>query len=160
LDRTLDWTNEKLASWFNQPRETVTNAQKSIAASIVLGLQGDAAQRALTAWQMGWEPARAASGEDWLAPYLALLMQDDYPAVRYTAGHSLKKLRGFEDFKYDYLATERLNEFARETFDRWKKTPHRRGEPTLLLTGEGQLDEARARELLKAQNRRVIELDE
>jgi predicted CXXCH cytochrome family protein len=160
LDKTLDWTNEKLAGWYGEARENLTEKQKSVAASVVWALQGDAAQRALMAWHMGWPTARAAAGEDWLAPYLALLMQDDYPAVRYTAGRSLKLLPGFADLSYDYLATEQLDQSARAIFARWKETAHRHNDPALLLTREGQLQEAEARELLKSQNRRLIELDE
>jgi hypothetical protein len=162
LDKTLDWTNQKLASWYHQPRENLSDTEKSVAASVLWSLQGDAAERALLAWHFGWEPARRASGEEWIAPYLALSMQDEYPAVRYIAARSLKRLPGFADFQYDYVATDHLNEAARDIFSRWSKGkgPKRRTDPALLLNAQGELREDRARELLQNQNRRVVELDE
>ena len=62
LDRTLDWSADHLARWFNQPRPELSEDQKSVSAAVVWTLSGDAGQRALMAWHMGWEPAVNASG--------------------------------------------------------------------------------------------------
>ena len=40
---------------------------KSIAASLVWMLRGNAAQRVIVAWHFGWQPAQQASGSDWAA---------------------------------------------------------------------------------------------
>ncbi|GIT38390.1 MAG: hypothetical protein Ct9H300mP7_3110 [Verrucomicrobiota bacterium] len=34
-------------------------------------LKGDAGQRAIAAWHMGWEPARKVSGGNWQGPWLS-----------------------------------------------------------------------------------------
>lgn len=71
-----------------------------------MALQGDAAQRVIAAWHLGWEPARKISREDWQAPILAELLNDPYSVVRYVSYRSLQKLPGFEKFTYDPFATE------------------------------------------------------
>ena len=48
--------------------------EQSIAASLLWSIRGDAGQRALMAWMMGWKPAQDASGTQWLPPYLAGLL--------------------------------------------------------------------------------------
>ncbi len=55
-------------------------------------LGGDAGQRALVAWHAGFEPAQQASGEDWLAPALTRLLQDDYLVIRIIAERALDTL--------------------------------------------------------------------
>ena len=40
--------------------------KKTVAAAVLWAVQGDAGQRALAAWSMGWSPAQTASGKDWL----------------------------------------------------------------------------------------------
>ena len=59
-------------------------------------LRGDAGQRALIAWSMGWTPAREASGAGWMAPFLSTLLIDPYAAIRYIAGRSLRRLPEYE----------------------------------------------------------------
>ena len=66
-----------------------------MAASVLWLLNGDAGQRAIVAQSMGWAPAQQASGTGWLAPYLALMQQDAYDAVRYIAARSLATLPPF-----------------------------------------------------------------
>ena len=56
--------------------------ERDVAAGVLWAVRGDAGQRALVAWHMGWGPAQEASGTDWLPLYLALLLDDPYPAVR------------------------------------------------------------------------------
>ena len=65
-----------------------------------MALAGDAGQHALIAWHMGWEPARETSGDQWLALYLAQLMTDEYPAVRFMAHRSLTQIGGYADMGY------------------------------------------------------------
>jgi hypothetical protein len=70
-------------------------------------LAGDAGVRALVAWHAGWRPARRTVGDDWLAPLVARLLDDPYPAVRYIAGRSLRALEGHEGLDYDFLGDPR-----------------------------------------------------
>jgi predicted CXXCH cytochrome family protein len=161
LDKTLDWTSKNLSAWYGTAAENLSAKDTTVAASIRWALQGDAGQRALIAWHMGWPPARDISKESWLAPYLATLMQDAYPAVRYIAGRSLKRLSGFENLSYDYIAPSgQLERSAESVFEAWMKKERLGANPTLLLNKDGHLDEAAARELLNSRNNRVVELSE
>ncbi len=56
LDKTLEWTGQNLAAWYKIPVEELSPEDKSIAASVLWALKGDAGQRALIAWHMGWQP--------------------------------------------------------------------------------------------------------
>ena len=69
-------------------------------------LQGDAGQRMLVAWSMGWAPAQHASGRDWLYPYLIFELNDPYAAVRFGAWKALQTLPGFSGYAYDYTADD------------------------------------------------------
>ena len=82
--------------------------------------KGDAGQRALIAWGMGWEPAQKISGRDWLYPYLIYSLTDSYAAIRFDAWKSLQTLPGFNDFPFTYTANERvLNEAASDAYAKW-----------------------------------------
>ena len=48
--------------------------------------------RAVTAAAMGWAPAQEASGQAWMVPVLAQLLDDPYDAVRFVAQRSLKQM--------------------------------------------------------------------
>jgi hypothetical protein len=73
-------------------------------ASAVWLLRGDAGQRALIAWHMGWEPAKQASGTNWLVPYLVETLDDPYSVVRYIGQRSLKRVPGYQRLAYDYIS--------------------------------------------------------
>jgi hypothetical protein len=93
-----------------------------VAAGALWALTGDAAQRAITAWHMGWEPAQRASGRAWLGGYLTWLLVDPYAAVRSVAGRSLASLPGFEGFEYDYLlAADELGRRYEAAGARWAR---------------------------------------
>jgi hypothetical protein len=62
LDQTLAWTATWLHAWYGTEQPTLSTDDRQIAASVRWILAGDAAQRALMAWSLGWAPARAASG--------------------------------------------------------------------------------------------------
>jgi len=114
LDKTLDWTARNLTEWYGQKSPELSADEQRISAAALLALRGDAGQRALVAWHMGWESARKASGEQWLPPYLAQLLDDPYSTVRYLAQRSLKRLPEFQDFTYDYVAPAADRTQARE----------------------------------------------
>ena len=78
LDKTLEWTSQYLEEWYGTPRPPLDQDQQGIAASVLWSLSGDAGNRALTAWSMGWSPAQEASGTSWMLPYLALGLDDPY----------------------------------------------------------------------------------
>lgn len=105
LDQTLAWSARHLNAWFRQPMPAVTGDFVDMPASVVWLLRGDAGQRALTAWHMGWEPARQTSGTNWMAPLLAEALDDPYAVVRHIAERSLRRVPGFATMDYDYVQT-------------------------------------------------------
>jgi hypothetical protein len=104
LDQTLAWTARNLNDWYRQPIPSIESDFEKTPASVVWLLRGDAGQRALMAWHMGWTPARQASGTNWLAPYLLETLDDPYSAVRYIGQRSLKSMPGFGRLNFDYIA--------------------------------------------------------
>jgi hypothetical protein len=112
LDQTLAWTSQHLNAWYRQSPPALSEEQSTVSAALLWLLKGDAGQRALAAWHMGWEPAHVAmstarqaapNGVDWMVPYLGHALSDPYAAVRYIAYRSLRKMRGFESLKYDFV---------------------------------------------------------
>jgi predicted CXXCH cytochrome family protein len=103
LDKTLGWTAARLSEWYGQTVPGLTTNQTSVAESVRLALTGDAGQRVLLAWHFGWEPARRASGENWIAPILAQLLDDDYAAVRCVAQRSLQNANDMLPAAYDFV---------------------------------------------------------
>ena len=114
LDRTLGWTAGHLHEWYGTDKPALSDDEQSIPASLLWLIRGDAGQRVLIGWHMGWEPARSTSGHDWMAPFLSLLLDDSYDVVRYVGARSLKRLPGFEEFEYDYLSSTEESLAAKE----------------------------------------------
>jgi hypothetical protein len=120
LNETLSWTAAKLHDWYDQPVPELSDDDKTIAAGVQWLVKGDAGQRALLAWGMGWGPAQQASGREWLYPYLILTLLDPYAAVRYDAWKSLQTLPGFSDFKFTYTAdADELGGAAAQAYKKW-----------------------------------------
>ena len=145
LDQTLSWTAEKLHNWYQQPVPELSDDDKNFSAAIQWLIKGDAAQRALLAWGMGWEPAQKTSGREWLYPYLIYSLMDPYAAVRFDAWKSLQTLPGFSNFSYTYTAeADRLGEFVRLGYEKWwnevrSKTSN--FDPKTALDSEGHFQE-------------------
>ena len=128
LDRTLAWTAGQLQAWYGQKVPELGRDDRELAAAVQWILKGDAGQRALVAWGMGWGPAQQASGRDWLYPFLILTLNDSYAAVRFDAWKSLQTLPGFADFRYDYAAGENDTKGAVvRAYDQWAKKVRRPG---------------------------------
>jgi hypothetical protein len=123
LNETLDWTANHLETWYGIEKPELSKADSTLATGVNWALRGDAGTRALVAWHMGWQPTIDASKSDWMARYLAHLLTDPYDVVRYIAGKSLKAIKEFEDFEYDYVAdiAGRLSAQA-DAIKRWNAT--------------------------------------
>ncbi len=120
LDQTLSWTANKLHNWYQQPVPLLSEDDETISAAVQWLVKGDAGQRALIAWGMGWEPAQKISGRDWLYPFLSYTLLDPYAAVRFDAWKSLQTLPGFEDFKFTYTAdAEALGQAVKQSYQKW-----------------------------------------
>jgi hypothetical protein len=128
-------------------------------------LSGDAATRVVIADQMGWEPARQASGQDWQAWLLIEALDDPYSAVRFVALRSLRRLPGFASFDFDFIAERgarlerqrEARELAEREFARRRPAPPTRDLP---LDPAGRIDPAFLAEQLRSRDPRPIRIAE
>src|SRR5205085_4534618 len=106
LDKTLGWAAEQLQAKFGVPAPELTDDQRTVEASLLLAMTGDAGQRALVAWAAGWPDAIAASPRAPLPAILGQLMEDPYDAVRYIAERSVRSSSTVDtgDMNYDFTA--------------------------------------------------------
>ncbi|MFG0331747.1 MAG: multiheme c-type cytochrome, partial [Maioricimonas sp. JB049] len=152
LDKTKGWAAEKLADWYDIEAAEVTGDEAEVAAGLLWALKGDAAQRAVAAWHMRWEPARQAAGAAWMPAVLAELLTDTYPAVRYVAYESLRTHAGFEDLKYDFDGPPDVREAIRQTvLAQWQEGAFAPQSPSLasrlLMDAGGRRQRAEIRRL-------------
>jgi hypothetical protein len=144
LDQTLSWTAQHLTAWYGQAPVALSADQSEFAAAILWVTAGDGAQRAVTAWAMGWDAAHQASGRGWQGAFLTELLRDPYAVTRQVAYRSLRALPGFDRFEFDYVAApERLAQRAQEGFRLWMRAASReldRRGAHLLLDGVDRLD--------------------
>lgn len=160
LDKTLSWTNDHLVDWYGKQHVAMNSTYQSTSAALIWLLAGDAGQRAIIAWHAGWEPAKVASGSDWLAPFLAELLNDDYAVVRNLAGKALASLPAMDGVVYDYVAEEAERKSAAEKFvEIWNRQSHSgTARPELLLNDGWQIDYGRLFKLLGKRDRRPVDL--
>jgi len=165
LDRSLGWTADRLAEWFEQERPALDADQQTIAASVLWSLTGDAGQRALMAWTLGWEPARAASGTGWMPPLLSTLAMDEYDAVRWIAVRSARLDPRWRTLTLDlHLELEEQRNRVRETIlsDWLQGALDARDDQraAVLVLPDGTLDAERFRRLYAARDHRIVVLGE
>jgi predicted CXXCH cytochrome family protein len=163
-DRTLAWTAKALEDWYGQPPIPLSPAQAAVSAVALDALAGDAGQRALAAWTLGWSDSQQASGSGWQGPLLGHLLDDPYAAVRYIAGQSLARQPGFESLSYDFIAPPAVRAEARQAaLQHWLSQPWSpaafRGEQ-VLVTADGQLRIDALAELSRLRNDRPLSLGE
>ncbi|HJT80511.1 MAG TPA: multiheme c-type cytochrome, partial [Chthoniobacterales bacterium] len=144
LDKTLAWTAQKMTEWYRQPEPQLSDDDQKISAAVQWITKGDAGQRALIAWGMGWAPAQEISGRDWLYPYLLYALTDRYAAVRFDAWKSLQTLPGFENFTFYYSDTHNaLAHAASDAFGHWSsdvRKPDATYQPETILDRDGRPD--------------------
>jgi hypothetical protein len=124
-------------------------------------VKGDAGQRALIAWGLGWEPAQKVAGRDWFYPYLISSLTDPYAAVRFDAWKSLQTLPGFANFSFDFTAAENvLSEAAALAYEKWSRDVRPPGtsyRPETLLDSDGRLQKDVFQRLqTERDNKRII----
>ncbi len=162
LDKTLAWSADHLDEWFDIEKPELSEDEQTIAASVIWSLQGDAGQRALTAWTMGWPDARTTSGGEWTIPYLAFMLRDSYDAVRYIAARSLSRQPGLENFRFDGLASQESRDVvSRRILGAWNaRQTADKNDPSLLQTSGGQINEREFQRLLELRDHRIVNLAE
>lgn len=162
LDKTLAWSAQHTEMWYGHQQPALDDDQRQVASSLLWLLRGDAAQRAVTAWSMGWQPALDVSGDDWQAPFLARLLEDPYPAVRFIARRSLKQNKKFRDLDYDFVGApedrRRASEHVREVWSQTSSTTSARA--SVLLDAEGRVQAALLSRLFSERNDRRVQLAE
>jgi hypothetical protein len=164
LDKTLSWTADYLAQWYDAPSVELDAQERSIAASLLWTLRGNAVQRALVAWSMGWNTAQEASGTNWLAPYLAELLDDQYDAVRFIAYRSIRTLPAFTDLEFDFMSppAER-KEVKQRVLEQWNDrhdAATRVDSSEILLNADGTLQQTTIDRLLRDRDVRPMNLAE
>ncbi len=102
LDKTLAWTSDHLSRWFGHESTPLPETATNLSHAIRLAVAGNAGQRALLAWHLGWDSALKASGTNWVAPILGQLLDDPYAAVRLVAERSAKAIGNIVPPGYDY----------------------------------------------------------
>jgi hypothetical protein len=164
LDKPLSWTSEYLREWYQTPEVPLDADQQQVAASLLWLLKGDAGQRALAAWSMGWKPAQYASGAAWTTPFLIGLLDDPYDAVRFVAYRSLKTLPGMEAFKYDFMSPhEKRMASISSALAIWQSRPASSSEtltPSMLYEASGGLNGAVVKRLAGQRDDRRVSLRE
>jgi len=164
LDRSLAWTARHLEEWYETPIPPLTDEERSVAASLLWLLRGDAGQRALAAWSLGWDAAREASGQGWIAPHLAQLLDDPYDAVRFIAYRSLRRLPGYHGFDFDFQGPRPARAAARmralETWQRMEAPSGAADFRAVLLDDGGKLVRAEVEQLLARRDDRRVRLAE
>jgi len=115
---------------------------RTVAAAVQWILKGDAGQRALIAWGMGWQSAQQTAGRDWLYPYLIYTLTDSYAAVRFDAWKSLQTLPGFSGFPFTFVAPDStLAETATSAYEKWLREVRKPNEiyhPETALGSDGR----------------------
>ena len=162
LDKTLEWTADRLNEWYGIPRPALSSDEVDVAAALLWALKGDAGQRALMAWSFGWDAAKEVSGQDWMAPILAALIADPYDAVRYIALRSLRRLPGFEEYELDFMARQaELIEGSDRVFEIWENVQRKMAANSELLVGEGREFQVETfNRLLQEQDRSPVVINE
>lgn len=163
LDKTLAWTGDWLHRWYSQtPGRDLTADQRTYSDRLVAALSGDAGERALAAWAMGWEQAIKASNTDWAEPILAQLMNDPYHAVRFLAHRSLQAHRKQTSDPFNFTGTDTdVASVATAVLQDWQqRATQRSGNPAVLVSPDGSLMLQEFRRLLEARDNRVVVLAE
>jgi hypothetical protein len=160
LDHTLEQTANHLADWYGQDKPPLSDEERTTAASVLQFLTGDAAQRALQVNAFQWEPAREASGTEWMRLYLMLGMEDPYDAIRLISHRGYKSLPNAPPLDYDFLDPPQQRgmllgrEYQKILSQQWPPNQ------ALLIDEEGFLDKPRIEALMNRRDHRPVYLQE
>ncbi len=162
LDKPLKWTAGHLRKWYGQTVPELGPDMSSVPSGLVFGLVGNALQRGITAWHMGWAPAREAAGTRWMPAVLLQQLIDPYPAVRYLAGRSLRTIAGFKDLDHDFIADRAaIAAQVAPILGRWfaaRRAEH--GRDGFVIVDPAAVDDKTYRRLINSRNDRPVSLAE
>jgi predicted CXXCH cytochrome family protein len=161
LDRSLGWTAKHLSEWYQAPPVVLPAEHETTSYAALTLLRGNAGERALFAAGAGWTAALQASGERWLVPLLADLLEDPYSALRYMGAKSLRAQPEFKTFQYDYLSPAETRARARErALQIWSKSPPDRTGQAVLLNADGSRQQTAVDGFRSQRDDRVMDLIE
>jgi hypothetical protein len=163
VDRPLEWTAEHLQRWYGHEIPAMDSEHSDRSAVALWALTGHAQQRQLAAYYMGLPEAQQAGGGLWTAPMLIGMLADPYSVVRYNAERSLRTLRGFERFEYDYVGSpEHWRAKQREAMQIWKRlgTPRHPMPNWVYQRPSGELDLAALQDASSRRDNRDMDLRE
>jgi predicted CXXCH cytochrome family protein len=122
LDQTLPWSAQHLKAWYGHELPELPEQGNAVSYAVRLALSGDAGQRALIAWHLGWPSAQQTSETNWFGPVLGQLLDDPYAAVRLVAERSARILNLVPE-NYDYTVAPSQRGPAREgTWEKWMQS--------------------------------------
>ncbi len=168
VDRSLGWAADQLQVWYGRARPPLDDERNHLSAAVLDLLRGDAGQRALAAWHLGWPAARKASASEavasWSVPLLAQLLVDPYDAVRFIAADSLRQALEEAGIEYDFVGNESDRIAARDRLIHWwsqSRVGTMPSDPTTVaLRTDGSIDQERITALLGRRDDRPIFLNE
>ena len=164
LDKTLEWAAAYMEDWYGQSKPELNREQQSVAASLLWLLRGDAGQRALMAWSMGWQSARQVSGADWMPPFLGQLLEDPYDAVRFIAARSLRQSKAFAKIEYKFFGSpEKRAVSHQQVLNIWNALPlprNQSGREELLIDHAGRVRGELFNRLLLQRDDQLVSLAE
>lgn len=163
LDQTLQWSAGHLNTFYGQAVPEMDETQRGVAASLLWMTRGDAAQRALTAWNLGWKPAQETAGTNWMPFFLTDLMFDDYDAIRYIAHRSLRTIPGLNDIAFDHMKpAQQQDRVMQNVMTRWLGVvgTERPNEDRLLYDESGNIQWQRFQQLRKQRDQRKVVITE
>lgn len=165
LDRSLGWTADRLSDWYGQERPDLDADDEEVSAAVVDALAGDAGQRALVAWALGWEPAREVSGTGWMPYLVSTLLVDAYDAVARVALRTARLDPRYAELTLDFTLhdSRRALPVSRTVMADWLRdgltaTPEQRA--AVLVTEDGFVDQDRVQSLLGRRDDRNVRLAE
>ena len=164
LDRSSRWASERLVEWYGHKPADLVEIEETVSNWVLLVLQGDPIQRVLATWHAGWQPARDASGSDWLVPHLADQLDDAYSVNRWAAWQALKSDPRYRELEFDYVGTRSSREAVWTRVRREWASESSGLDPdlarrTVVIPGEG-LDRKRTEKLLLERDYREVMVPE
>ena len=164
LDRSAGWTSERMVEWYGHEPAELVEVEQTVASWVLLVLQGDPVQRAVATWHAGWQPARDASGTDWLVPHLAEQLDDVYSVNRWLAWQALKSDPDRHKLEFDFVGPRPGRETVWMRLRREWASGSGGLDPdlarrTVLVPGEG-LDRKRTEKLLLERDYRDVTVPE
>jgi len=134
-----------------------------------MGLSGDAGQRALVAWHLGWGPGLEVAGREWVGAVLGAMLDDPYAAIRCVAERSLRAVSpGLVPSGYDYtIPVDGRSAVMGGVISAWSRTMGDRAHGggggasgILVRAGDEEGTMGRLRELISRRDERVVRLRE